>query len=163
MNLNKAFIIGNLTRDPELRTLPSGQPVTSFGVATNRIWKNPSGEKQQAVEYHNIVMFGKLAEIAQQYLHKGSMLFVEGRIQTRSWQAQDGTKRNRTEIIAERMQLGPKGASPQNRPAGTSDNPSEEAAPASRGEPRSEPEREKIETVEYPRDDEEINPDEIPF
>mgnify|MGYP002335979632 CR=1 FL=1 len=110
MNLNKVFIIGNLTRDPELRTLPSGLPVVSFGVATNRVWKNQQGEKQEEVQFHNIVIFGKQAEIANQYLSKGKMVFIEGRLRTSTWDAQDGTKRSRTEIVAERMQFGPRSA-----------------------------------------------------
>lgn len=108
MNLNKVFIIGNLTRNPELRTLPSGAPVTSFGVATNRVWKNQQGEKQEEVQFHNVVVFGKQAEIANQYLAKGRMVFIEGRLKTSVWDAQDGTKRSRTEIISERIQFGPR-------------------------------------------------------
>src|SRR3989344_5096250 len=110
MNFNKAFLIGNLTRDPELRTLPSGQPVVNFGVATNRMWKNKEGQPQQQAEFHNIVLFGRLAEIAKQYLKKGSLVMVEGRIQTRSWEGQDGQKKYRTEIIGESLQLGPRNA-----------------------------------------------------
>lgn len=105
MSLNKAFILGNLTRDPELRTTPAGQSVTSFGVATNRVWTNQKGEKQEQVEYHNIVAWGKLAEIVSQYLGKGRKVFVEGRLQTREWEGQDGVKRYRTEIIAENLQM----------------------------------------------------------
>ncbi len=143
MNLNKVFLIGNLTRDPEMRTLPSGQPVTTFGIATNRVWNDKSGKRQTAVEYHNVVTFGRLAEIAKQYLTKGKSVFVEGRIQTRTWEAQDGTKRSKTEIIVETMQLGPRmGGGGQ-------------AAPEERTQ-------EQVETIEYPKD-EEINPDEIPF
>ncbi|MBI5306253.1 single-stranded DNA-binding protein [Candidatus Wolfebacteria bacterium] len=108
MNLNKVFIIGNLTRDPELRSLPSGIPVVSFGVATNRVWKNQQGEKQEEAQFHNIVVFGKQAEIANQYLAKGRMAMIEGRLRTSNWEAQDGTKRSRTEIIAERIQFGPR-------------------------------------------------------
>jgi single-strand DNA-binding protein len=143
MNLNKVFIIGNLTRDPELRSLPSGQSVASFGVATNRIWKNQQGEKKEDVQFHNIVVFGKQADIVAQYLKKGSQAMIEGRLQTRSWQAQDGSKRNRTEIVAERVQFGPRraGIGP------TEDKPSKE--------------KEELETIEYP--EEEINPEEIPF
>ena len=147
MNLNKALIIGNLTRDPELRSLPSGQAVTTFGVATNRVWKNQQGEKQQSSEFHNIVLFGRLAEIANQYLSKGSMVFIEGRMQTRTWQSQYGSKRNRTEIVAERLQLGPRKFGERKSdvlPEGT----------VSRAD--------NIETVEYPQE-ENINPDEIPF
>jgi single-strand DNA-binding protein len=108
MNFNKVIILGNLTRDPETRTLPSGQPVVNFSIATNRIYTDKSGQKQQAAEFHNIVAFGKLAEICGRYLNKGKMVLVEGRIQTRSWQAQDGSKKYRTEIIMENMQMGPK-------------------------------------------------------
>ena len=108
MNLNKVIILGNLTRDPDIRTLPSGQSVTNFGVATNRFFYNKSGEKQKQTEFHNIVAFGRNAEIAQQYLKKGSMILVEGRIQTRSWQDSSGNNRSRTEIITERLQLGPR-------------------------------------------------------
>lgn len=103
MNLNRAMIIGNLTRDPETRTTASGQTVTSFGVATSSQWKDASGQKQERVEYHNIVAWGKLAEICQQYLGKGRKVYVEGRLQTREWQGQDGVKKNRTEIVAENM------------------------------------------------------------
>lgn len=108
MNLNKVFLIGRLTRNPELRALPSGQQVASFGLATDRFFTDKSGQKQQQTEFHNIVLFGKLADIASQYLQKGSLVFIEGRIQTRNWQDSSGAKRTRTEIIAERMQLGPK-------------------------------------------------------
>ena len=110
MNLNKVFIIGNLTRDPELRAIPSGTSVVTIGVATNRVWKSPSGEKKSDVQFHNVVAFGRQAEIINQYLSKGSMVMVEGRLQTRTWDAQDGTKRSRTEVVAERVQFGPKGA-----------------------------------------------------
>lgn len=118
MNLNKVFLIGRLTRDPEIRNLSSGQQVCSFGLATDRFFTNKSGQKQQQTEFHNIVMFGRLAEIASQYLTKGSLAMIEGRIQTRSWQDGSGNKRTRTEIVAERMQLGPRVAgkiAPQER------------------------------------------------
>jgi single-strand DNA-binding protein len=108
MNFNKVFVAGNLTRDPEARTLPSGQTVVSFGVATNRVWTNQSGEKQEAVEFHNIVAFGKLADICSRYLTKGRLVLIEGRLQTRSWQGQDGIKRYKTEIITDNMQMGPR-------------------------------------------------------
>ncbi|KKS69505.1 MAG: Single-stranded DNA-binding protein [Parcubacteria group bacterium GW2011_GWA1_42_7] len=109
MNFNRAIILGNLTRDPEMKTLPSGQSVTNFSIATNRIYNDKTGAKQQTTEFHNVVAFGKLADIAGRYLSRGKMVLVEGRLQTRSWQAQDGSKRYRTEIVAENMQLGPKG------------------------------------------------------
>lgn len=101
MSLNKVMLIGNLTRDPEAKTTPSGQQVTSFSVATNRAWTSPSGEKQERSEFHNIVAWGKLAEIASKYLAKGRRVYVDGRLQTRDWTGQDGVKRYRTEIIAE--------------------------------------------------------------
>lgn len=109
MNLNKAFVLGRLTRDPDRRNLPSGQPVVSFGVASNRYYTTQEGEKKEETEFHNITIFGKLAETAHQYLRKGSLVLIEGRLRTRSWQdASSGQKRYRTEIIAERMQLGPR-------------------------------------------------------
>jgi single-strand DNA-binding protein len=156
MNLNKVFLIGNLTRDPEARTLTSGQVVVSFGIATNRMWKGKDGSQQKQTEFHNIVMFGRLAEIAKQYLKKGAMAMIEGRIQTRSWDAQDGTKKYRTEIVAESMQMGPRvsgggGYQSSNKDEGEQTSPKEE---------KDVPPQE-LETVEYPVD--EINPEDIPF
>lgn len=103
MTLNKVMIIGNLTRDPEVRTTASGQQVATFGVATSRQWKNQAGEKQEQTEFHNVVAWGRLAEICSQYLGKGRKVYVEGRLQTRDWQGQDGVKRQRTEIVTENM------------------------------------------------------------
>ncbi|MDO8486451.1 MAG: single-stranded DNA-binding protein [Candidatus Staskawiczbacteria bacterium] len=108
MNLNKAFILGNVTRDPEVRALPSGQSVTNFGIATNRFYTDASGQKKQEAEFHNIVCFGKLADISSRYLNKGSLVLIEGRIKTRSWQNAQGLKQYRTEIIADGLQLAPK-------------------------------------------------------
>lgn len=102
-SLNKAMIIGNLTQDPELRQTTTGQAVCSFSVATNRTWKDQSGEKQEQAEFHNVVAWAKLAEIITQYVKKGNRIFIEGRLQTRSWEGQDGVKRYRTEIVAENM------------------------------------------------------------
>ncbi len=103
MNLNRAMIIGNLTRDPEVRTTSTGQQVCTLGVATNRSWTDAKGAKQEDVEFHSIVVWGKLAEICGQYLSKGRKVYFEGRLKTREWQGQDGVKRQRTEIIAENM------------------------------------------------------------
>ena len=103
MNLNKAMIIGNLARDPDVKTIPSGATVATFSVATNFVWNDAQGQKQERVEFHNIVAWRKLGEICGQYLHKGSKVFIEGRLQTRDWTGQDGVKRYRTEIIAENM------------------------------------------------------------
>lgn len=102
-SLNRAMVIGNLTRDPEMRQTSSGQSVCSFAVATNRTWKNQAGERQEQVEYHNIVAWGKLGEICGQYLTKGKKVYIDGRLQTRDWEGQDGVKRYRTEIVAENM------------------------------------------------------------
>lgn len=102
-SLNRATIIGNLTRDPETRQTPSGQSVCTFGVATNRSWTAQDGTKQEATEFHNVVAWGKLAEICGQYLTKGRKVYIEGRLQTRDWQGQDGVKRYRTEIVTDNM------------------------------------------------------------
>jgi single-strand DNA-binding protein len=120
MNLNKAFVLGNVTRDPEVRALPSGQQVTSFSIATNRFYTSGAGEKKQEVEFHNVVCFGKLADISSRYLTKGSLVLIEGRIKTRNWVNQAGVKQYRTEIIAETMQLGPRGAGAAPAGAGNS-------------------------------------------
>lgn len=147
MYLNKAIIFGNLTRDPELRSLPSGAPVTSFAVATNRVWKDKNGAKQESVDYHNVVVFGRQAEIVSQYLRKGSSVLVEGRIQNRSWDGTDGQKKYRTEIVADRVQFGP-----------SNGRRGETASEPKSGKPGGEKE---IDTIEYPEED--INPEDIPF
>lgn len=109
-SLNRATILGNMTRDIEMRNTPNGQSVANFAVATNRKWKDADGGQKEAVEYHEIVAWGKLAEIASQYAKKGSKVYIEGRLQTRSWEGQDGAKRQRTEIVAENLiLLSPKG------------------------------------------------------
>ncbi len=151
MYLNKAIIIGNLTRDPEMRALPSGQKVSSFSVATNRTWKDKDGNKQEGTEYHNVVVFGKQAETCNQYLKKGQNVLVEGRMQTRSWDAGDGTKKYKTEVVADRVQFGPKSASSEysNGVAHPSKKSSSQAEPADSGQ------------IDYPEED--INPDDIPF
>jgi single-strand DNA-binding protein len=103
MSLNKVQLIGNLTRDPEMKQIPGGQVVTSFGIATNLTWKDQSGERKTKVEYHNIVAWRRLAEICGEYLRKGSKVYIEGRLQTRDWEGEDGKKRYRTEIVADNM------------------------------------------------------------
>ncbi|MDE2213120.1 MAG: single-stranded DNA-binding protein [Patescibacteria group bacterium] len=143
MYINKIFLFGNLTRDPELRSLPSGIQVASFGLATNRRFKR--NEKwEEATEFHNIVVFGRQADTVSQYLKKGSSAFIEGRIQTRSWEGDKG-KQYRTEIIAERIQFGPRAGG---------ESPSEEKA-SKKAPPKEE------EGIAYPEED--INPDDIPF
>ena len=149
MYLNKAFLFGNLTRDPELKSLPSGIKVVSFGLATNRTWKDKNGVKQERTTFHNIVSFGKQAEIMAQYLKKGRGVFIEGRIETRSWDDKnDGSKKYRTEIIVDNFQFGPGGE----RNEGGFQKKSEEA-PAAKAP--------QMDTIEYPT--EEINPEDIPF
>lgn len=153
MYLNKVFIAGNLTRDPELKALPSGANVSSFGVATNRVWRDQNGEKKEATEFHNIVVFGRQAETSAQYLKKGQQVLVEGRLQTRSWE-KDGTKQYRTEIVADRVQFGSKtgsGGGEEVRGAGA---PHRSQADTGAG-------LGKGADIEYPT--EEISPDDIPF
>ncbi|OHA83482.1 MAG: single-stranded DNA-binding protein [Candidatus Yonathbacteria bacterium RIFCSPLOWO2_01_FULL_47_33b] len=153
MYLNKAIVYGNLTRDPELKSLPSGIKVTSFSVATNRVWKDKAGAKQESVDYHNIVLFSKLAELAAQYLKKGSSVLIEGRMQTRSWDDATG-KKYRTEIIGDSMQFGPRAAGGPGE--GGYSAPSAASSSKSASAPAPE-----LETIEYPEED--INPDDIPF
>lgn len=146
MFINKAMIYGNLTRDPELKSLPSGTQVCSFSLATNRVYNDRDGNRQEQADYHNVVVFGRQAENSAKYLTKGNSAYVEGRLQTRSWEA-DGVKHYRTEIVADRVQFGPKrdgqgGGAPANADAA----PQNDKAP---------------EPVEYP--EEEINPEDIPF
>lgn len=148
MYLNKALVYGNLTRDPELKSLPSGTQVTTFSIATNRVWKDKDGTKQESPEYHNIVVFGRQAETVAQYLKRGSSALVEGRMQTRSWES-DGVKKYRTEIVADRVQFGPRSAGsgggvPSQSTGGVAKN---EAAPP--------------QDIEYPEED--IKPEDIPF
>ncbi len=147
MYLNKVFIYGNLTRDPELRSLPSGAPVANFAIATNRVWKDKEGKSQESAEFHNIVVFGRQAETVSQYLRKGSGALVEGRIQTRSWDGQNGEKKYKTEIVADRIQFGPRGG-----------GGGAQGGAAQKHEPTK---KEELETIEYPEED--INPDDIPF
>ncbi|UMX48140.1 MAG: single-stranded DNA-binding protein [Candidatus Nealsonbacteria bacterium DGGOD1a] len=168
MNLNKVFLIGRLTRDPEIRVMPSGQQVANFGLATDRFYVDKNtNQRQQKTEFHNLVLFGRLAEIAGQYLKKGSLAMFEGRLQTRDWQDQAGNKRYRTEIIAESMQLGPRNnessggyQSPQT-PANYNQKPASaqgygEANPAA----KSAPEETDIPIIE---EDGDINVKDIPF
>lgn len=144
MYLNKAIIIGNLTRDPEEKKLPSGTSVCNFSLATNRTYNDRDGNRQESTDYHNIVVFGRQAETTAQYLSKGSMALVEGRLQTRSWEGKDGNKRYRTEIVASRVQFGPRNSGGGSGGGG--------------GSRQQEPDYQE---VDYPDDD--IKPEDIPF
>jgi len=147
MYLNKAIIIGNLTRDPEERALPSGSKVTTFSVATNRIFMNREGQRQEDTQYHNVVVFGRQAETSAQYLKKGQQVLVEGRMQTRSWDdQQSGQKKYRTEIVADRVQFGQKTGGSDFESAGTNQSTDDSSNDSQ---------------IDYPQ--EEINPDDIPF
>ncbi|MBP9765613.1 MAG: single-stranded DNA-binding protein [Candidatus Pacebacteria bacterium] len=146
MYLNKVMLYGNLTSDPDLRSMPNGNKVTSFGLATNRSYKDASGAKKEVAEFHNIVAFGKLSEIFAQWLKKGKPVYLEGRIQTRSWEdTNGGGKKYRTEIIVDNFQFGSAG-----KPGESDSTSSSESSPK---------ETEEMDTIDYG----EINPDDIPF
>jgi single-strand DNA-binding protein len=155
MNVNKVILVGRLTRDPEIRTTSTGQTVASISMATNRFWKDKNGQKQDQTEFHNVVLWGRLAEIAGQYLGKGQEAFIEGRLQTRKYTAKDGTERRTTEIVAENMQLGARaqGSSANSSPANfsRSQNASPAEAPA-----------EQIPTINLDEEDE-IKIEDVPF
>lgn len=125
MNLNRVILIGRLAADPESRTTNTGQEVASLRVATNRTWNNQAGQKQEQVEFHSVTVWGRLAQIANQYLKKGGLVMIEGRLQTRNWTGQDNVKRYRTEIVAENIQLGPRPTG-----AGSSEHSSFQSNPA---------------------------------
>ncbi|MBU1089370.1 single-stranded DNA-binding protein [Patescibacteria group bacterium] len=149
-SLNKTQIIGNLTRDPEVRQTPTGQTVATIGVATNRKWKNKAGEPQEDVEFHNVVVWGKLAEICQQYLKKGGKVYFEGRLKTRNWEDPDGKKNYRTEIVAENMiMLDSRGAGSVAPAAAEQSSAASSPAPAAQKAP--------------PPVEEEVKIDDLPF
>ena len=151
MYINKVILFGNLTRDPELKALPSGMNVVNFSIATNRVYRDREGKKQEQTEFHNIVIFGRQADAVAQYMKKGSSVFIEGRLQTRSWDDKtSGEKKYRTEVIADRVQFGPKGSGGAGGGGASRKADDAEAEPSSGGA-----------GIEYPKDD--INPDDIPF
>lgn len=152
MYLNKVMLIGNLTRDPEMKAIPNGMKVTNFSIATNRVWKDKDGSKKESTEYHNIVVFGRQAETVAQYMKKGNNIMVEGRLQTRSWEA-EGKKNYRTEIIADNIQFGARGSS---------DGSSSSYNSGAKKETENEQKAPDLDTIEYP-DEDDINPEDIPF
>ena len=147
MNLNKVLIAGRLTADPELRTTPGGTHVASFSVATNRVWTDKNNQRKEETEFHNVVAWGRQAEVVSQFLKKGGLILVEGRLQTRSWEGKDGQTRRTTEIVAERVQLGPK--------AGGG------GAPLASKEGVDEVKKEEMPVIDL--DSENINPEDLPF
>ncbi|MEX0916843.1 MAG: single-stranded DNA-binding protein [Candidatus Spechtbacterales bacterium] len=163
MNLNKAIIIGNVTQDPEVRTTPGGAQVANFTVATNRTWNDrSSGEKQTKAEFHNVVAWSRLAEIISQYVKRGTLIMIEGRIETRSWEdTNGGGKKYRTEIIAENMQLGPRGGGGDGASSG---NSAFESSRPSRQAPQNSANEEELPTIDAssPSDDE-VDIKDIPF
>lgn len=161
MNINKVFVAGNLTREVELRSTPSGKSVASFSVATNRIWMDANKQKQQEVEFHNIVVWGRMAELCSQYLAKGRSVFIEGRIKTRKWQDASGAKKSRTEIIAENIQFGPKtgGGASGSSDYGATNRPQVETIPEVNLD--DEPVNEGELSVSHQEDDDEVGS--IPF
>lgn len=171
MNVNKVILVGRVTRDPEIRTTPSGQTVATIGVATNNFWTDKGGQKQEKTEFHNVVIWGRLAEIAGQYLTKGQEVFFEGRLQSRTYTGKDGVERKTVDIIAENMQLGSRaqgsagGGAPQARPyagapAGGSANRNQAPAPA-RQENRQE--EDEIPTINLDDEKDEIRIEDVPF
>lgn len=155
MYLNRAIVVGNLTRDPEMRALPSGGKVVSMSVATERVWNDREKGRQSATEFHNCVVFGKQAELCAQYLKKGQQVLVEGRLQTRSWDDQSGQKKYRTEIVADRVQFGAK------RDGSQQGGGSQGAPKSATGGPQPGEDTAAGATIQYP--EEEVNPDDIPF
>jgi single-strand DNA-binding protein len=159
MNVNKVILVGRLTRDPEIRTTPGGQSVATLALATNSFWTDKTGARQEKTEYHNIVLWGKLSEIAGQYLVKGQECYVEGRLQTRVYTAKDGTEKRVTEVIGENMQMGSKAAG-QGSAGGSYQKA---AAPAAKSTPRSEEKEEEIPTINLDDELDEIRIEDVPF
>lgn len=150
MNVNKVVLVGRLTRDPEVRSTASGQSVTSISLATNNYWTDKSGQKQERTEFHNIVLWGRLAEIAGQYLTKGQEAYFEGRLQTRTYTGKDGIERRITEVVADNMQLGSK-------PQGARQNQSAGIAPLES------PKEEEIPTINLDEEQGEVKIENVPF
>lgn len=157
MNLNKAMLVGRLTRDPEVRTTATGQTVASVSIATNRVWKDKNGQKQEQTEFHNIVLWGRLGEIAGQYLSKGQEAYFEGRLSTRKYTGKDGVERRTTEVVAENMQLGSR---PQGQ-GGANSNFNKPAATAP-AQPASSP-AEEIPTINLDEEEDEVKIEDVPF
>lgn len=161
-SLNRATIIGNLTREPEIKQTTSGQNVCSFSLATNRAWKGADGNKQEASEFHNVVAWGKLAEICGQYLKKGQKAYIEGRLQTRDWEGQDGVRRYRTEIVAENMIMLDRSGTPTSGGSTASSAPASSSA-GNYGGNTFTPPSPPTQDDPAPNPDDEIKIEDIPF
>jgi single-strand DNA-binding protein len=156
MNVNKVILVGRLTRDPDVRTTASGQTVTAVGLATNDFWKDKNGQKQERTEFHNIVLWGRLGEIAGQYLSKGQEAYFEGRIQTRSYTGKDGVEKKSTEVVATNMQLGSRAqGSSYQKPATSAQSPASAPAQA--------PAAEEIPTINLDEEQDEVKIEDVPF
>jgi len=153
MNLNKVFIAGRLTADPELRTTQAGDQVASFSVASNRFWRDKDGQKKESTEFHNVVVWGRQAEVVNQFSKKGSIILVEGRLQTRAWEGKDGQTRRTTEIVAENIQLGPRGG------GGSFDQ--ERSTPSADEQDQSV--EDKVPSIDIEDESSSVNPDDLPF
>lgn len=160
MNVNKVILVGRLTRDPEIRTTPTGQSVATIGMATNNFWTDKSGQKQEKTEFHTVILWGRQAEIAGQYLTKGQELFVEGRLQTREYTAKDGSQRRTTEVVGENMQLGSRAGGSAAGGNSTQRPQSNTGAAERRADPT--PAEEEIPTINLD-DEKEIKIEDVPF
>lgn len=164
MNVNKVILVGRLTRDPEIRTTGSGQTVATIGMATNNFWTDKSGQRQEKTEFHTVVLWGRLAEIAGQYLTKGAEAFVEGRLQTRAYTGKDGVERKTTEIVGESMQLGSRSREGQGSGnyAPRQESPARPAAAAGAAAAQM-PREEDIPTINLDDEREDIKIEDVPF
>jgi single-strand DNA-binding protein len=160
MNINKAILVGRLTRDPEVRTTATGQTVTSISLATNRFWKDKNGQKQDQTEFHNVVLWGKLGEIAGQYLTKGQEAYIEGRLTTRKYTGKDGIERRTTEVVAENMQLGSRAGQGGGQSAGSYNKPADAPAQAQNQQA---PMAEEIPTINLDEEEDEVRIEDVPF
>ena len=167
MDLNKVILVGRVTADPQVRSTPGGQAVTTIGVATNRTWTDKAGQKQEQPEFHSVVVWGRQAEVAGQYLVKGATVLIEGRIQTRGWTDKQGQARKTTEIMCERLQLGPRpqgggswqGGGQNSQSSGGGFSPSSQGGGSEK--PSDAPSLDEIPVINL--DEEEIKPEDIPF
>ncbi|MFZ2193704.1 MAG: single-stranded DNA-binding protein [Candidatus Moraniibacteriota bacterium] len=160
MNINKVILVGRLTRDPEVRTTATGQTVTSISLATNRFWKDKNGQKQDQTEFHNVVLWGKLGEIAGQYLTKGQEAFIEGRMSTRKYTGKDGVERRTTEVVAENMQLGSRAGQGGGQASGSYNKPA--ATPADQSQNQSSA-ADEIPTIDLDAEEDEVRIEDVPF